>query len=782
MQEDEDMPVSEEQMSDGMLEEQQRIEYEKRMGILAALGATISSLRDDAIKGRANSGIEQEWLEDEEHYEGIDDANRSEMPRKSLTSAGPVKLSGGAAAKSTRSTIFLNITRPYCDAASARVADMLLPTDDRNWAIRPTPVPSLIEKLKDESTIQGPNGMPLMRPANDAEMQPPEAAGQPQPGQPPAMPPQQNPMQAMMQQPQQVPVKVKDLAQQALEAATAACDKAQTRIDDWLQETCYHGEVRLVIEDAARIGTGILKGPFPKKYRRKAMFKEMDRAGLVLEETILPSSRRINPWNFYPDPACGDNIHNGKYVFEYDEITHRKLADLKGIDGYIEETIDLCLEEGPKSLTSGMTAKAEGHSVSDKSLFGIWYFHGYLSNEELEAAGCDECPEEGDQYPCILTMVNDHVIKASLSPLDSGEFPYDVMVWQQRAGSWAGIGVSRQMRTTQRGVNAAARNLMDNAGLSSGPQIIIDRAKIQPADGEWKLGREKIWYTREGADLTSVKDAFMIVNIPTMQEQLMAILQLFMKMAEDVTGLPMLIQGQLGRAPDTVGGMQMLNNNATSVLRRIARTFDDRVTEPHIGRYYEWLLMYGPDDGEKGDFTIDARGSSALIERDQQAQMMMQLLNAALNPAYGIDPELVMQEALKSWRLDPKRLEFTEEKKQEMANRQQPPAPQVMAAQIREEGQSARKQMELEAEALEADKDRMLRQFEKQIDAQFEAAQLDAEQRMHLDDIKTNLVRDARKLMTQVQLTREKTVSAPQVATPAFELPGRAPNGYAFQK
>lgn len=758
-----------------MDEEMQSAEYESRFAILAAVGETISKLRDDAVKGRSTSGIEQEWLEDEEHYEGIDDANRSEMPQKALTTSGPVRLSSGGETtkKGKRSTIFLNITRPYVDAASARVSDMLLPTDDRNWAIRPTPMPDLILASKDETPIQDANGQPVMRQAKPEEM-PQQEAQQP------------NFLQRMgigkqpEQMPQQVPVKVKDLALEAIEQATKASDKAQRRMDDWLQECRYHAEVRLVIEDSARVGTGVLKGPFPIKTRRKAITREMGKVGLIIKEDIAPTSKRISIWNFYPDPACGDNIHNGKYVFEYDELTARKLADLKGVDGYIPEAIDECLTEGPKSLSTGMTAKQEGYQVNEKSRFGVWYFHGYLDREELEAAGC-ECPEGGpEQYPAIVTLVNDKVIKASMSPLDSGEFPYDVMVWQQRAGSWAGIGVSRQMRTCQRGVNASARNLMDNAGLSAGPQVVIDRAKVVPADGSWELTPRKIWWTAESAEITDARHAFQVVNISSLQQELMAILQLFMKLAEDVTGLPMLIQGQQGKAPDTVGGMTMLNNNATSVLRRITRTFDDRVTEPHIGRYYEWLLMYGEDDSEKGDFAIDARGSSALIERDQQSQAMVQLLGASLNPAYGVDPELVMQETLKSWRLDPKRLEYTEEKKQEMAQRQPPPAPQVQAAQLREEGQTARTQMELEAEAAENEKDRALNQWIKQIDAHIEAAKMEGDKEMALDDLKGSLTRDAMKLRTQMRLAGSK--AAPQVANPVVEPLGRAPEGQAFQK
>ena len=40
----------------------------------------------------------------------------------------------------------------------------------------------------------------------------------------------------------------------------------------------------------------------------------------------------------------------------------------------------------------------------------------------------------------IITMVNCRVIKAAINPLDSGEFPYDVMVWQRRPAcptAWA---------------------------------------------------------------------------------------------------------------------------------------------------------------------------------------------------------------------------------------------------------------------------------------------------------------------------------------------------------
>ena len=107
----------------------------------SALLLSLLAKRKEAIDGRAGSGIEQEWLEDEEHYEGIDDANRrfsasarrANAKRWANADEMPADMQG-------RSVVFLNITAPSVDSASANVSDKLLPTDDRSWCIKPTPI------------------------------------------------------------------------------------------------------------------------------------------------------------------------------------------------------------------------------------------------------------------------------------------------------------------------------------------------------------------------------------------------------------------------------------------------------------------------------------------------------------------------------------------------------------------------------------------------------------------------------------------------------------------
>lgn len=741
---------------------------EEKIATITAFSSIIKDYRKDAINGKRTSGVEKDWEEDEAFYEGCDFLKNKTL--KSPSQSGPLLEMKPPKEGGTRSTVFLKITRPYCDAAAARVADMLLPTDERNWALRPSPISDL---------IQGPSAeMPSLQ--GMAVAAPPQQNAPAPQGQPAIQPPGQAPgmLRKMMSNlfgSSQAPVEAPEAEQVApppgpppispeeiaLKEAKDRCERAQTQIDDWHIAGRYHAEVRKVIETCARLGTGILKGPVGTKKKSKAVIKdELGMFGIKMKEETIPQSYSISPWNLWPDPNCGDNIQNGAWVFENAEISARRLRDLISTDptvpsGYLDEQILKCLEEGPSLALVDGHKKTENYQCANSDLFEIWYFHGMVSVKDMEAAGCKVDGALKHHYPCQVTMVNDRIIKISMSPLDSGEFPYDVMVWQSRVNHWAGVGVARQMRECQKGANAAVRNMMDNAGLSAGPMVIVDQSKVVPANGKFELTPRKIWYKAvNGEDVGDVRTAFHSVVIDSRQAELMNIIQFWLKQAEDTTGLPMLMQGQQGKAPDTAHGMTIVNNNGNTILRRIARTFDDLITEPHIGRYYEWLLIHGPDNA-KGDFTLDARGSSALVERDMQNQAMAQLANAALNPAFELDPVLIMRESLKGIRIDPKKVSLSDEKKRELASRQPPPDPRVQVAEMNLQGKQAETQAKLQAAAAEADKDRSLDQWMADMDHQIAISSLSLEEKKIFNEAKFKMAETVMKLNVQQKLTKE---------------------------
>jgi hypothetical protein len=738
--------------------DQASLAEEARIARLEAFAESLVSKRKEAVDGRASSGIEQTWREDEEFYDGIDDVNREEIMSKATTlNAG---LTTTRNAKAVKSTVFVNITQPYVDMASARVADMLLPTDDMPFSVENTPMPDVLEATRDTSTT-------------------------------------------IMLGGRETPIAL--AAKKMIEQAAEKAKKAETRIWDWLVESQWHSEVRQVIEDAARIGTGILKGPFPIKCKTKAMNRLDDgTVELKIVEKTKPACKRIDPRKFYPDPGCGRSIHNGSFTWEEDDITARQLREMKGSAHsdrtplYIDSQIDMVLQEGPqkKYLDKGV-------DKSDSDVFKIWYYHGIADADDLRAAGC-EC-EDDKILPVMVTMVNDRVVAAKLSTLDSGEFPYDVFVWQRRANAWHGKGVSRQVRTPQRMLNAATRNMMDNAGLCSGPIIIVREGLLSTQNGEpFELRPRTILTVPEDTDVGAVRDAIHSITIESRQVELMNIIKYAMELAEKVTNMPLLMQGQQEPNAETLGGTQIRNNNASVVLRRTAKIFDDDITIPKINRYYEWLLLYGEDPDEKGDYVIRAKGSTALYERDAQNQAILQMGALVKDPAFKINPEKWIVEAFKAQRLDPSRFQYTDDEWQEvqakMAENGPPADPRIEAAKINAD--AGIKKAQISAEVIvaktKADTDRdttYVHAEQERTLIMHEAKMTELEQRerlamleyanrekVTLEQVKAKLASDVMKLKTQEKLAMTPPSGAPQVATSPTEPRGRAPNGEAFQK
>lgn len=735
-------------------EDQTKLEEENRLAKLASFAAVLADKRKEAIDGRLKSGIETIWQEDDDFYEGIDSATRSgdRMMKPSSKDGRPT----GADGQGTRSTVFVNITQPYVDMAAARVADMLLPTDDKPFSLSPTPIPDMIDLQ--QSVDMMPDGQTT----------------------------------------------IGEVAQKYQAEARKKADAAETQIWDWLCESRWHTEMRKVIEQAARIGTSCIKGPTPVKRKKRAVEHMPDGIALIIKEEIVPESKFVDVWNIYPDPACGDDIHNGQYLFEKDMVSARQLFEMQGA-GYIDSEIAQVIKEGPNKKN----VDGRGKTV-ETDQFEIWYFHGYADADDLRSAGVEV--EDGESLPVSVTMVNDRVIKASIAVFDSGSFPYDIQVWKRKVGTWTGTGIARQVRTPQRIVNGAARNMMDNAGVAAGPQVIVKGGDVYPQDGVWTLSPLKIWIADENADIQDVSRTFTAVTIPMMQAELENIIKMGLDLAERCTSMPLILQGQQGGNTQTVGGMNILQNNSTAVLRNIAKIFDDDVTEPHITRYYEWILLYGKDEC-KGDFTLVPLGSSAFYERDAQNQVIMQLIPLSTNKSYRLNPERIMSEVLKMNKISPDRVQYTDEEWKKLQDQPPPPDPRIQAAQINAQASIQRAQLTQQSDQQEIQQKGQNMQSEfalklqlaqqqmehdrqmKEREYEIEMMKLSQTQNISLDSIKAQLAGITMKLNTQKELSyadmnsqhaqqaaEHRHTQNMQAITPPTEPAGRAQAGHAFEQ
>ncbi len=660
-----------------------------RVDELKALGVVISGKRKEAIEARKTSGIEKIWLACEEAYLGIDDANRHEF--KDANWAKPTSMAGGLVADETRidetkSTAFVRLTSRYVDVGHAKLSEILLPPGERAFSFAPTPIPDLVDSEKDDRPAVV-NGAPIAAPmppapvpgqAPTAPSGLPMAAAAPMPGQS-SMPGIAAPVTAPAPPPL---LKISDLYVKVWQEAKEAAEAAEKRIYDWMVECKYHAENRKVIADSARLGVGVLKGPFPARKKVQAVTRVNGVVKLESKDKIRPAAKWIDPWNFFPDGACGEDIHAGSFCFERDYLTQGKLEDLKANKTYIADQIDKVIKEGPNKENE---ESPNPNEKKTKGRFDIWYFYGRLTRKEMLAANCELADGAKKDFYAIVTMVNDSVIRATINPLDSGKFPFNAMPWTRRAGSWAGVGIAEQVSMPQRVANASMRGLLNNAGLSGGVQIVMDRDAIEPAvANDWRIVPNKIWLKVPGVTVDDMRKAFVMLEYPNVGPQMTAILELAQRQAEDASNIPLISQGQSGpMTPETLGQTEIQNTNANTLLRSVGYSYDDHITEPIVNGFYEWLLL-DPDvpDSEKGDFEIDAHGSLALVERAIQERTLSQMGEMVMNPAFGVDPKKWFAEWMKSKRLSPEKMQFSKEEQEEMAKTPPPDPVPVTVAKI----------------------------------------------------------------------------------------------------
>lgn len=702
--------------------------------MLLKISRVIADKRDEAKAARAASGIEFAWQLAEEAYAGVDDANRHEMGHikwsKGLTPDAPLNTNDERRrGDDKKSTIFFPLTARYVDAAVAKLQEIIIPIDDKSFSIEATPVPDLIAAKDDKRQIRmdelpgAPVAMRDARPDEIAALQNGQASlppglsplgGLPAPAAAPgggavlppgaAAPPGLNGADpsallngTALTPPEtpKVPLTPADMAEEKLKEADAIAKRADRKIWDWQIEGKYTNESRKVIADSARLGAGVLKGPIPLRKKAKVMRKAEDGFELMMEEKIIPGSKWVDLWNFYPDPSCGENVHDGDFSFERDYLSEHQVRELRGMPGYIDFQLARAIDKGPTSNSDGSERKPGQSATSLNGRYETWYFYGALKREEMEClcatAGNpdylkDKVPDKQREIYAIVTMIGDIVVRAVLNPLTkSGALPYDVMPWRRRAGHWAGVGIPEQMQAAQRLVNNSLRAMANNLGLSGGVQIVLDEASIEPADGERTITPNKMWLrTAEGA-AGNIQQQFAVFQIPNVTPHMMSVIELGMRMAEESTSIPLVTQGQSGETtPETFGATQLQNNNANQLLRSLGYIYDDTITEPQVHKYYEWYLLDPDVPGEdKGEFTIKANGSTALVERAIQDQTIAQILQPSLDPRYELDPALTMRTYLKSKKLSPQEMALSEEKKKAAAAQPQQAMPAIEAAKIR---------------------------------------------------------------------------------------------------
>jgi hypothetical protein len=417
---------------------------------------------------------------------------------------------------------------------------------------------------------------------------------------------------------------------------------------------------------------------------------------LVTDGDPRPSMSRVNPWHFFPETEA-TSIEDSEGIFERHLLSRTQLKARVKADDYDEAAVARLLREDPRDaapnyLTQLRTIINEESGNSSRR-YHVWEYHGPIDTQDLRgiAVGSDRVADFGsldsDKTNVCLIFCQDELLKVDPYPLDSGECLYSVWTLEKDDASIFGYGLPYILRHPQKALNAAWRMMLDNAGLSTGPQIVINTEQIEPADGsgDYTLAPRKVWRRKGG---TPNVPAFEVYNIDSHQAELAGIIEMASAFIDQDSNMPMVAQGEQGtNVTQTAHGMSLLMNSANVVFRRLIKNWDDDITTPCIRRMYDWNMQFSPKEYIKGDYEVDARGTSVLLLRELTAANLMSVaMNLTVHPVIGplLKPEPLTRKLMQANMLSADELVLTdaeiEAKKAEAAQQPAPPEPHVLAA------------------------------------------------------------------------------------------------------
>lgn len=675
---------------------------------LALIGLRMRKTAADLVAQRAP--IEQRWIDDLRQYHGRYKTEQEASQKKSK-----------------RSKAFNNVTRPKTNAWIAQMCDMLFPNDDKNYGIGPTPVPELSKKFDDETPAT----------INGEQYQGPDGA----------------------------PITEGMIARRTMEIAKEKAEAMEREIDDQLVECDYNAQARVALRYAGILGTGVLCGPEVDVVTEKAWVEAGAGYQLEIRTKRTPIVRAVMPWDFFPDLSAR-TLAEAEYVFERSYMTERQLRALS--KRFSPAQVAKALAVGPKTSQFHSPHLDELRQLSgltnsiDDNRFEVWTYRGPVEKEALIALGADLDPDDPLQsLDGVVVFCGAVVLHATVNPLDSGEWPYSVFCFEQDDHCIFGYGLPYVIRSSQDVINAAWRMMLDNSAASAGPQIVRNRKLIQPADGTYDLTAFKQW-DYVGTSQDNLNTAFAFFNIPNHQGEIAQVYQLARAMVDEESGLPMVAQGEQGQVTPTLGGMSMLMNAANTVRRKQVKDWDDNVTVPMIGRFYDWNMQFNPKDEVKGDFQVHARGTSALLVKETQAANIMALIDKyAGHPATAnlLKVAEALRTAVQSMHLDAKALVKTDEEIE--AEQQQ------MAEQGQQDPGAAVEQMRLQQIQMKAELEMQLEQARQQ----FDGAQRDQDRRLKLMLAESDLRREAMQQQTEVmKLAQTKQISTEKLTVELRKL------------
>lgn len=529
------------------------------------------------------------------------------------------------------SEIWMGITGVKCRAAAAWLRDALLGAgNDKPWGVRPTPIPDL----------------------NPDEMQAAQVVAQQQ-------------VMTLIQQTGIMPtpdqmleigrVTRQDMMDSLRDSARKDAELTEDRMEDALTEGGFHSALNLALDDLVTFKAAFIRGPVVRK-KTKLAWVQSPEGGWVadIKEDLVAEFERVSPFDIFPAPYSYD-LDSG-YLIQRHRMTRSSLADMIGVPGYSDNAIREVLKKYDGGAVSNWLAMGPdgedysmGATASDDKMFTTTWKNRLIDAIELWdnipgrlliewGMPAESIPDPDREYAANVWLIETYVVRAVLNQDPLGEKPYSMASYERTPGRFWGLGIPDLIRDVQDVCNASARALINNMGMSSGPQVVVNVERLPEGQKLSSLKPWKIWpAVSDPLGATSPPIDFFVP--PSVAGDLMAVYEKFSDLADEYSGIPKVLMGlgAPGGAGRTATGLDKMITSASKVMKAVVHNIDSMI-EGVLQRLHTHLIYHLHDPQVSGDVHIVATGSDSVLQRDALALRRNEFLMNTANP---VDMQIV---------------------------------------------------------------------------------------------------------------------------------------------
>jgi len=511
------------------------------------------------------------------------------------------------------SSVFARLTTNKIRGGAAMLRSIFI-QGERPWDIDATPVPSLPEDIAQ----------------NVEQLVTVEAQTLQQSGQP--------------IQPEQLRGRIEQLTRAAGEAARKqarmeAIESARY-IDDILVEGNFYESLNAFILDFCTYPFAVMAGPTAVM---KTMVDYVEGKPTRTRKPVL-MFRRVDPYDIMWGPGAMD-FANAE-IIERMRMTRADVNALIGLDGFDEQAIRSVLRDYGESGYSYWQFFEQIHEDAQNQgsrfyqmMIEVLLYTGTMPGWQLQDFGIPvpegETLRRDYDYQVQAWICGEYTLKVQVDPDPSNRPPYYSAAYEPVSGSIPGTALPELIGDVQETYNATLRALVNNVGISSGPQVGINRDRWQaPNDQTVHITPWQIWEFDSDPSAPAGEKPIEFYQPQINAQELMGVLSYLQNMADEISGIPRYLTGsdKLGGAGRTASGLSQLMSNANRTMTSVAGGIDQNVIEPILRKTYDLVLLTTGTDVLRGDESIVARGATYAEERETDRMRMIEFLQATANP------------------------------------------------------------------------------------------------------------------------------------------------------